>query len=340
MKKTIIALLALAGISGAAETTGKTYVYTGNSEAWLEYIPNWVEEGTETTLGSSGFLSKTQTAGNTFIVTSGTTAKCGQNANFEEGTLKIENGASAKIQGNSKFTNSTIDIDGSMEFASSGITMSGCELDVASGASLTLSQKVVFNGSELTVHGNDISISAEDVKMKNFTLNVLSGNVAFKKTWFDDGSDSDNGITINLSEGASVSFSESVLNQKWNSTITLSTTFSKGYVKNGTGDVILGEKVLIDFGTRNANSDATLSNYLTSGYFAGESIKVNDSALTLASFDANALTAEDVGKYQFVIDGSQLKVQYAAYSESIPEPTTATLSLLALAGLAARRRRR
>lgn len=364
MKKTLITLLALAGISDAAETTSKTYVYTGYdySTDWLEYKPNWVEKDTENILGSSGNLTATETRGNKFVVETGTTAKCGKNANFVEGTLQIEKTASAEIQGNSKFTDSTMDIAGGLEFASGGITLSGNtmnvasggslkfstngltvsggELNIASGGSLTLASNVKFVDTELTVHGADISITSEDVKLRDTTLNVLSGEVAFKKTWFDNGSDSDNGITINLAEGAKVSFSESVMSSDWNSTITLSTTFSNGYVQNGTGDVIWTKVELIDFGTRHSTSTATLSDYLTNGYFKGDSFKVNGSALTLGSFDTSALTAEDVGKYQFAVEGNKLMVQYAAYSQSIPEPTTATLSLLALCGLAARRRRK
>lgn len=57
-----------------------------------------------------------------------------------------------------------------------------------------------------------------------------------------------------------------------------------------------------------------------------------------AAFNEAALTGTDVGQYRFLIEDNALKVQYAAYL--VPEPTTATLSLLALACLAARRRRK
>lgn len=345
MKKTLITLLALAGISCAAETTSKTYVYTGDSNAWLDVAANWKDTATNTALSGgdgNGNLTAAQTAKNTFTVDGGT-VKGGKMCHFTDATLDIKSNAKVSITGaQTPWTNAKVKVasGSSLTYDAQGIRLTGTNIEIASGGSLKINKKVLFDGATLTAHGSDVSITStvEDIKLKNFTLNLLSGKLAFGKTWFDGGSNSD-GINFTLGEGASVSFSESSLSTGWNTTITLSTSFSKGYVQNGTGDVILGEQVLIDFGSIGDNA-STLNSYLTSGLFAGESIKADGSTLELGSFDATALSAEDVGKYQFVIDGSKLKVQYAAYSQSIPEPTTAALSLLALAGLAARRRRR
>lgn len=341
MKKTLFTLLALAGIAGAAE-----YVYTGDSNAWLEVAGNWKNTTTNTPLSGGdtyGNLSATQTAGNTFTVEAGTVAKGGKMCHFSNATLDIESNAQVSITGAQQaWTNTQVNVaSGATLTYGAQSNLSGVNIDVASGGSLNITAKVQLNGGSITAHGDDVSITStvSDIKMKNYTLNILSGKVTFGKTWFDAGSNS-NGINFNLGEGASVAFTTSVIKADWTTAITLSTTFSEGYVNNGTGDVILGEQVLINFGTRDANSNTTLSDYLTSGIFVGNSITLNDTALTQGSFDADALTSEDVGKYKFVVEGNTLKVQYAAYSQMIPEPTTATLSLLALAGLAARRRRK
>ncbi len=50
-----------------------------------------------------------------------------------------------------------------------------------------------------------------------------------------------------------------------------------------------------------------------------------------------SMTVEDLAIYDYAMSGTAVKSLYAA---SVPEPTTATLSLLALAGLAARRCRK
>ncbi|MBQ8899952.1 MAG: PEP-CTERM sorting domain-containing protein, partial [Akkermansia sp.] len=55
--------------------------------------------------------------------------------------------------------------------------------------------------------------------------------------------------------------------------------------------------------------------------------------------DSLEATAANYGKYLLGADKKGIYVQYVK-ADIVPEPTTATLSLLALAGLAARRRRR
>ena len=94
----------------------------------------------------------------------------------------------------------------------------------------------------------------------------------------------------------------------------------------------------------------TLTNSAASGYdniltgittnltFADGTALIKDNTL-----DFSNLTMEDVGKYKLSyerLDNGKYGVVVDYVTTVVPEPTTATLSLLALAGLAARRRRR
>ena len=77
-------------------------------------------------------------------------------------------------------------------------------------------------------------------------------------------------------------------------------------------------------------------NLVLSSAMAANPVLSGDNKYTSSSLTA---TAEDYGKYILGCDASGIYVQYVK-ADIVPEPTTATLSLLALAGLAARRRRK
>ena len=66
----------------------------------------------------------------------------------------------------------------------------------------------------------------------------------------------------------------------------------------------------------------------------------NVSTMTMESWVADALVSMVVWSGEEAYKNSALVADAFAVNQSIPEPTTATLSLLALAGLAARRRRK
>ena len=78
--------------------------------------------------------------------------------------------------------------------------------------------------------------------------------------------------------------------------------------------------------------NTTLSQFVGTLAYDGYTAKIDLGE----TFSVNAITATFDGDSSFVghVNDIQLKVT------TIPEPTTATLSLLALAGLASRRRRR
>ncbi len=109
-----------------------------------------------------------------------------------------------------------------------------------------------------------------------------------------------------------------------------------------TGDVIaLGRRTLITFtGTVVGEFAVSDASYFTSNFttLTGGSMTLNnDLDLT------GELTSDMVGQYKLTFETLENghKAIIANYvTASVPEPTTATLSLLALAGLAARRRRK
>ena len=69
----------------------------------------------------------------------------------------------------------------------------------------------------------------------------------------------------------------------------------------------------------------------------GDVTSLGGTALTYTT-DTLTATVDDFGKYAIGIDGKGIYMDYV--KATVPEPATATLSLLALAGLAARRKRK
>ncbi len=90
------------------------------------------------------------------------------------------------------------------------------------------------------------------------------------------------------------------------------------------------------------NSLTTENAYTKSSLDLGaENIQVRN----ITTYEVKGVTANDAGEITFKINNTKgshsASFNYASISDVVvPEPTTATLSLLALAGLAARRRRR
>lgn len=299
MKKTIIALMALAGVAAA-----DTYEYVGNKTGgWAEVNTNWKSVENETNPSTNGNQMNTGT-GNTFVIDGNKQVKAGANLIAANTTLIIKGGSELYIDGGPTFNNSTVTFE---DGAISSCNPNG-------------------NGS---------------VKIKDTTFNINSTLSFGRLTFNNDAAMGD--MTFNLGEKGKVSFASTFVvagtsPAKYNGQITLSAICTDGFL-TGYGDISVYDRVLVDFGSKVDHSDcAEFSTFLDSEYVTAGSFTLNDEKLSAGKYSVDALSAEDVGKYQFVMEGSKLKVQYVAYS--VPEPTTATLSLLALAGLAARRRRK
>ncbi len=330
MKKTLIALMALTGVAFA-----ETYNYVGNND-WTENEYNWKSDAETCPSENSGGWTDTG-SGNKFVIGSGKIAKSGGNMIFANTTLEIQNGGTLNTVAATRFNNTTLEIqNGGAMTVSDAAQFNGTTLEIQKGGTLTATAETKFNNTSINIADGGVftsTTSGGGIKLKDVTINTNSNVTLHRLTFNSDGNMGN--ITFNLGNEGKISVTNTYKDTGYTSSITLSAILQDGFL-TGSGDIILGERVLVDFGAQVTASYA-LSTLLGVAQ-GGELTLKNGGKLTLGDFNASALTAGDVGKYKLVMEGSALKVQYAAYS--IPEPTTATLSLLALAGLAARRRRK
>lgn len=310
MKKTIIALMALVGVAFA-----ETYNYEGTD--WTETASSWKSDaGTSPSANTSGWTDTG--SGNKFVIGDGKIAKSGGNMTFANTTLEIQNGGTLNSESATRFSDST--------------------LELQTGSSMSLTGEAIFNNTIINIADGSAfttTTSGGGIKLKNTTINTDS-TVTLHRLTFNNDSNMGN-IALNLKDAGKISVANTYVNDGYTGSITLSAVMQDGYL-TGSGDIILKERTLVDFGSQVSGSNA-LSDLLSRVQGGTFTLK-NGDALTLRSFDSSNLTAGDVGACKIVMEGSEVKVQYVAYSQFIPEPTTATLSLLALAGLAARRRRK
>ncbi len=111
-----------------------------------------------------------------------------------------------------------------------------------------------------------------------------------------------------------------------------------------------GSLYLNDFGTLNSvlgNTNTIYANALTTGIENSSLYTMNaDGSITRKLMSGNysnwdgTINLGDVTDFTVTHDSTGLSVTYNLPGSQVPEPATATLSLLALAGLAARRRRK
>ena len=243
----------------------------------------------------------------------------------------------------------------------------GSDLTITGGASLRIgsvqaaaSETLTVNGPEVTVTGdmenfhgsidvesgvlnimNAVSVNVRDVTINNATLGVYKGAEAPDIP----ATENEGTLTIKDTQRLTAKGTGAKLNanlvMESGSTLDVSAT-------GGTG-LLMGSEVTLNMGVNLSTAD--LANVM--GLMQGESyILFNDvDSLTLGQttyteaitpetkVDAaewfNGLAAES---YYVVYDGSN--VGHVAIFSATPEPTTSTLSLLALAALAARRRRK
>lgn len=338
MKKTLITLLALAGAAAAAE-----YTYVGSNDDWAETANNW-QNSDGNKLATSGFINANGgalTSGNSFIISNGKTVKAGGNTGgFAGATVTVQSGGTLKIDEAGTVSGANVIVQGTLSVASNK-TLGASTITVEQGGKLIVDG---FIGAATITLGKGAGFTTDgDLKLNGTTFNVTEA-LTLGNIWLDNNG-STGSATFNLGDSGVLNFGTLAYRvgdadrTKWSGTYTFSANCADGYL-SGTGEITLFERTLCTFKGFTANSGDITT--LLDDYFVG-AITLNGETLQRSetAFDANALTAENVGQYTFYIDNNKnLKVQYAAYTQSIPEPTTATLSLLALAGLAARRRRK
>ena len=271
MKKTLIALMALAGVAAAdIELTEWSFENGVNSVGANVYTSS-------TTTGTVSTIDTTLTTGSILGDTS--TAKLGKALNFVDASY---------IQ----YSNADL---GTQLLYGTGTTLS-----------YTIMAYVMFD-----------------------TLNNYGNELFF----FGTGSENrTQGIALGIKEGKVDFLEKSVDHKTWDYTLAEDTWYHLAFAYDHTDNSvelfvngISKGSLTLDGSMVGTNSDAP-DNYVTLGAASDNSSQDNFSGqlahlqvVTGAAFDAATVKR---------------------YAASIPEPTTATLSLLALAGLAARRRRR
>jgi len=342
MKKTFIALLALAGVAVAADHTNYTYV--GASEGWAESASNWQDENGKK-LGDSGLLNQSsnsgKVSGSTFTISDTQTVKAGHNTGgFSGATVNIAKGGILQIDDASAVygKGTTVEVGGTL-VVNKGKALGHSDHDAAKvnvRAGGVLDSQGNLGRVEITLEKGAEFIAHDDLKLKDTTL-TLEDTLRLGETYLDSNANTGS-ATFNLGGNGKVEFGVLHLNSAgWGmNTYTLSAGCTDGYM-SGDGDVVLFERTLMSYSSLSGGTEDELLSHIVGG-----KITLGDKEMTQiaenAVFDGAALTGENVGQYRFLIEDNQIKLQYAAYL--IPEPTTATLSLLALAGLAARRRRK
>lgn len=115
----------------------------------------------------------------------------------------------------------------------------------------------------------------------------------------------------------------------------------------GTGwDNVAAAGLVYSFGATSGTSVAftlidTEGNAIVSSHVTANTLKSSSAGVAALTFDDSVVSTYYFKEYMGGnADNMKTLAQLAATADPVPEPTTATLSLLALAGLAARRRRR
>ena len=302
MKKTIITLLALAGVAAAADVTWTGAAGDGN---WSN-AENW-----------SGLRddSSVPVAGDKITVANGDTVS--------SDAYDYASGAANKwTDGNTVIT-------------------------VKNGSTLTLGKPTSWRGDRY-----DASFIIEEGSAVYVAKSFLQANNSIYGTLYIGGEFSPGAsiTSIDFGQNGSIQFLEGSNNRMEgnNRTLTLGAVLDTGV--NGAGATYTLETRYLIMG--DSDGDFNPGAYGTLTLAGGNIMGTGDMVLTSAmtenpvltgnsKYTSGSLTAtvEDYGKYILGCDASGIYVQYVK-ADIIPEPATATLSLLALAGLAARRRRK
>lgn len=302
MKKTIITLIALAGTAFAADVT---WTGAAGDGKWSN-SGNWsgLREG-----------SSVPVAGDKIVIDNGDSVSS-DSYDYASGTAN-------------KWTNNSTAVI------------------VKNGSSLTLGKPTTWRGDRY-----DANFTIEELCSVSVAKTFLGANNSIYGTLYIGGELSPGvGTTsIDFGKSGSIQFLDGSNNRmEGNSrTLTLSAVLDTGV--NGAGATYTLETRYLIMGDSDGdfNPGAYGSLTLSGGLITGTNNLTLTSALTSNpvlngnnKYTSATLTATeaDYGKYILGCDGSGIYVQYVK-ADIIPEPTTATLSLLALAGLAARRRRK
>ncbi len=239
------------------------------------------------------------------------------NAYLNGGRLQIKDGATLNVGGDAVSiaagSNATLAINDAELVAVKATIEVGesTTLQLSKGATVTADIINIAAGATLSLGDIAITAEASDSMVAAYRLSCL--NVINADLTFAAGSTlATDGTGINMTEGSELTFMATSEGEKINLVFTLGAEYSEDGLMQLFSNVDI-VKFLMD--GKEVDSSTTL---MASDFFTGDYINEN-TTLTYDSSSGNI---------------------YIALGSNIPEPTTATLSLLALAGLAARRRRR
>lgn len=323
MKKTIVVLTATACAFSATVQATVTGWDNGKGDVGKVLYVGTTENATDTNVVMTG-LGKVSldTDGNT-VIDSVTVSAYDANLKQFRIAADAKDGQTATIKTLTANDGSTITINSSgwdtKKFANltiSSLVANNAKIVVSEGQTLTLGG---YTGSisNITVNGT-LNLTSAVQGLNSFTLDadsMIGGT-------YNIGTDGIDTLTITLSDV---------------DVITTALTTSQSYEKQLTATMWNAEKigsaVLVAEGY--TNGGLVFYNMSTDKYYSKASwsdgyVSYNDS--DIIELEGNLLYT--VAK----VNGNRIDGLYATIN--VPEPTTATLSLLALAGLAARRRRR
>ena len=196
-------------------------------------------------------------------------------------------------------------------------------------------QTITTSVDDVTIHGTDgYGLSTSDVTLTFDIKNTLTATSAIKLVSSGTTSKVEVKTTISDAELATLDAGNNA--SRW---VVTADHFAdiRDYVTNGNINLTLNG--LTGYSSGGLIFDLNGSYYAASDitFTSSTHVQLNENATALALTDGNVYTTLKI------IASSSASVKgigFVATTPAVPEPTTATLSLLALAGLAARRRRK
>ena len=240
------------------------------------------------------------------------------NAYISGGSLQIKDGAVLNVNGDTvniaSGSKATLAIsDAELVAANATIEVGeSATLQLSNGASVTADQINIAAGATLALGDIAITTAVSDAMVAAYrvsSLNVINADLTFAagSTLVTDGTG------INMTEVSVLTFNATSEGEKINLVFTLGAEYSE------VDQVVLFSNVDIVKFLMDGEEVASSTTLLASDFFTGECINEN----TTLTYDSTSKA-----------------VYLQGVSKVVPEPTTATLSLLALAALAMRRRRK
>ena len=326
-------------ISGNATVEGNIYGGARQKDAFVN--------GTDITISDNAQIKQNVYGGGSY--SGGSSVVKGDTAvTIEGGTVDgtvYGGGVKDKVEGSTKVVLSGGAVKGDVVASGEGVSTVAKNAEVVIQGAGTEVEGTIYGKSAEAEVGGSTMLSVETnatAKVADFDSIVIAANT---EVLFEQVTLSASGTTINVAEGAHLTLGTIVGNTS--TYVTRSLTESKGLELRGFGTITLTEEAqdyidtygvnfVVEIDSTNANNTEfkllTLHGYDGTPYIASEDL------VTVTFVDAND-NVLDSNVSEIVIDEATGQYKVTA-TVTVPEPTTATLSLLALAGLCARRRRK